>query len=139
MRQMQVPVAVEIAAVQRTTIRDVGLFSGTLFPKSQFVIAPKISGHLEKLTVNIGDWVERGQLIAVLDDKEHSQQVAQANLEEASSSLEIAKRRLDRAQTLHRKGIASDSELDTAQAAYKAQAAKYKVTVAQGCSYERRP
>jgi len=140
MSQMQVPVAVEIAAVQRTTIRDVGLFTGTLFPKSQFVVAPKISGRLEKLMVNIGDWVEHGQLIAVLDDKEYAQQVAQAqanlqvaqaNVEEARSSLEIAKRRLDRAQTLHRKGIASDSELDTSQAAYEAQDAKYKVAVAQ--------
>lgn len=138
--QMQVPVAVEIAAVQRTTIRDVGLFTGTLYPKSQFVVAPKISGRLEKLMVNIGDWVEHGQLIAVLDDKEYAQQVAQAqanlqvaqaNLEEARSSLEIARRRLDRAQTLHKKGIASDSELDTSQAAYKAQDAKSKVAVAQ--------
>ena len=140
MRQMRIPVAVEIAAVQRTTIRDVGLFTGTLFPKSQFVVAPKIAGRLEKLMVNIGDWVERDQLIAVLDDKENAQQVAQAqanlqvaqaNLEEARSSLEIAKRGLDRAQTLHKKGIASDSELDTAQATYKAQDAKYKVAVAQ--------
>lgn len=140
MRQTQVPVAVEIAAVQRTTIRDVGLFTGTLFPKSQFMVAPKISGLLEKLMVNIGDRVERNQLIAVLDDKEYAQQVAQAqanlqvaqaNLEEARSSSEIAKRGLDRAQTLHKKGIASDSELDTAQAAYKAQDAKYKVAIAQ--------
>jgi RND family efflux transporter MFP subunit len=139
-RQTQVPVAVEIAAVQRTTIRDVGLFSGTLFPKSQFIVAPKISGRLEKLVVNIGDRVERGQLIAVLDDKEYAQQVAQAqanlqvaqaNLEEARSSSEIAKRGFERAQTLHKKGIASDSELDTAQAAYKAQDAKHKVAVAQ--------
>jgi RND family efflux transporter MFP subunit len=139
-RQMQVPVAVEIAAIQQTTIRDMGLFTGTLFPKSQFVLAPKISGRLEKLMVNIGDRVERNQLIAVLDDKEYAQQVAQAqanlqvaqaNLEEARSSLEIAERGFDRAQTLHKKGIASDSELDTSQAAYKAQDAKYKVAVAQ--------
>ncbi|NIM59051.1 MAG: efflux RND transporter periplasmic adaptor subunit [Candidatus Aminicenantes bacterium] len=140
MRQTQVPVAVEIAAIQRTTIRDLGLFTGTLFPKSQFMVAPKISGRLEKLMINIGDRVELNQLIAVLDDKEYAQQVAQAqanlqvaqaNLEEARSSSEIAKRGLERAQTLHKKGIASDSELDTAQAAYKAQDAKYKVAVAQ--------
>lgn len=112
MSQTQVPVAVEIAAIQRTTIRDVGLFTGTLFPKSQFMVAPKISGRLEKLMVNIGDRIERNQLIAVLDDKEYAQQVAQAqanlqvaqaNLEEARSSSEIAKRGLERAQALHKK------------------------------------
>lgn len=141
MDRMSIPaVAVEITAVRKDTILDVGLFTGTLFPKSQFIVAPKISGRLEKLLVNIGDRVKRDQLIAVLDDEEYAQQVAQAqatlqvaqaNLEEALSSSEIAKRGLERAQALHKKGLAADSELDAAQAAFKAQDAKYKVAVAQ--------
>lgn len=141
MGRMSIPsVAVEIMAVQKTTIRDAGLFTGTLFPKSQFVVAPKISGRVEKLSVHIGDRVKREQLIAVLDDEEYAQQVAQAqanlqvskaNLEEALSSLEISKRGLERAEALHKKGLAADSELDAAQAAFKAQDAKYKVAVAQ--------
>lgn len=139
--RMSIPaVAVEITAVRKDTIRDVGLFTGTLFPKSQFIVAPKISGRLEKLLVNIGDRMKRDQLIAVLDDEEYAQQVAQAqatlqvaqaNLEEALSSSEIAKRGLERAHALHKKGLAADSELDAAQAAFKAQDAKYKVAVAQ--------
>ena len=39
-------VAVEIAAVERGSIRDIGTFSGTLIPKSYFTIVPKISGRL---------------------------------------------------------------------------------------------
>lgn len=139
------PVAVEITSVRKITIRDVGLFSGTLFPKSQFIVAPKISGRLEKLIVHIGDRVKRDQLIAVLDDEEYAQQVAQAqaslqvakaNLEEALSSLEISKRGLERAQALHEKGLLADSELDAAQAAFKGQDAKYKVAVAQVANTE---
>lgn len=138
-------VAVEITAVQKDTIRDVGLFTGTLFPKSQFIVAPKISGRLKKLIVHIGDRVKRDQLIAVLDDEEYAQQVAQAqanlqvaqaNLEEALSSLEIARRGLERAQALHKKGLAADSELDAAQAAFKSQDAKHKVAVAQVANTE---
>ncbi|NIM90503.1 MAG: efflux RND transporter periplasmic adaptor subunit [Candidatus Aminicenantes bacterium] len=137
---MSIPVAVEVTAVQKKTIRDLGSFTGTLFPKSQFIVAPKISGRLVKLMVHIGDRVKRNQLIALLDDEEYAQQVvqaqadlqvAQANLEEALSSLEIAKRGLERSKTLHERGIASDSELDAAQAAYQGQDAKYKVSVAQ--------
>jgi len=140
MMSMSIPVAVEISPVDTTQIRDLGLFTGTLFPKSQFVVAPKISGRLEKLLVHIGDWVKRDQLIAVLDDEEYAQevaqaqanlQVAQANLEEARSSLEIGKRGYERAQALHKRGLASDSELDAAQASYKAQDAKHKVAIAQ--------
>jgi len=95
------PVAVEVEAVRKATIRDTGNFTGTLAPKSQYVVAPKISGRLEKLMVDIGDRVNRNQLIAVLDDEEYSQQVHQAeadlqvalaNLEESRSSLDMAKR-----------------------------------------------
>ena len=135
-----VAVAVEVAPVQRTTIRDIGLFTGSLVPKSYFVVAPKIAGRLEKLLVNIGDRVKRGQLIAVLDDEEYAQQVeqaraelevAKANVEERRSMLDVAQREFERAQALRRKKIASESELDAAQAQFKAQDAKYKVALAQ--------
>ena len=135
-----VPVAVEITAIKRAAIRDIGNFTGSLIPKSKFTIAPKISGRLEKLMVNIGDKVKRGQLIAVLDDEEYSQQViqaqadlkvAQANLEESLSSLNVAKRELERVQELHKRGIAADSELDSAKGAHTAQDSKHKVALAQ--------
>lgn len=134
------PVAVEITAIKKATIRDIGNFTGTLIPKSKFAIAPKISGRLEKLLVNIGDKVKRSQLIAVLDDEEYSQQViqaqadlkvAQANLEESLSSLNVAKRELERVQELHKKGIAADSELDSAKGIYTAQDSRHKVALAQ--------
>jgi RND family efflux transporter MFP subunit len=133
-------VAVEIAPVQRSPIRDVGQFSGTLIPKAQFTVVPKISGRLERLLIDIGDTIRRGQLVAVLEDEEYQQQliqaeadlrVARANLEEAESSLEIAKRDLERAVTLHEKGIQSDSQLDAARAQYEAQEARHTVAVAQ--------
>jgi RND family efflux transporter MFP subunit len=138
--QKGVSVAVEIAPVERGSIKDVGQFSGTLIPKSQFTIAPKISGKLNQLLVDIGDSVKRNQLVAVLEDEEYQQQViqaeadlrvARANLEETKSSLEIAKRDLERARTLHQKGIQSDSQLDAVMAQHDAQDSRYKVALAQ--------
>ncbi len=132
-------VAVEVAPVQRATIRDIGLFTGSLLPKSYFVVAPKIGGRLEKLLVNIGDRVKRGQLIAVLDDDEYAQQVeqaraelevARANVEESRSTLHMARREFERAKALRQKKIASESELDAALAQFKTQDAKYKVALA---------
>ncbi len=134
------PVAVEVASVQKAEIRDVAIFTGTLLPKSYFVVAPKISGRLEKLMLNIGDPVKRGQMIAVLDDEEYAQQVeqaraelkvAKANVVEHRSALEVAKREFERTKTLRQKKIASESELDAARAQYEAQEAKYKVALAQ--------
>jgi len=133
-------VAVEVQPVATTTIRDVAQFTGSLFSKALFVAAPKVAGRLKKLTVNIGDPVRQGQTIALLDDDEYAQQVgeaqaelevAKANIEEARSALEIEKREYDRVQALRQKNIASESELDSGQARYQAQEAKYKVALAQ--------
>ncbi|MFC1823790.1 efflux RND transporter periplasmic adaptor subunit [Thermodesulfobacteriota bacterium] len=135
----KVAVPVEITPIKNTTIRDIGSFTGTLYARSRFVVAPKISGRLEKLLVNIGDPVKPGQLIAVLDDDESTQQleqsraeveVARATLEESRSNLDIVKRELERAKALRQKKIASESELDTAQAQVRAQSAKHRVAQA---------
>ncbi|MDP2645286.1 MAG: efflux RND transporter periplasmic adaptor subunit [Desulfobacterales bacterium] len=133
-------VAVEIKPVQTATIRDVKNFTGTLYPRAQFIVAPKISGRMKKLMFNIGDTVKPGQVIAELDDEEFLQEVdqsratlavAKANLEESRSALEIAKRELERTTVLRQKKIASESELDGAQARYNTQEAKLKVAQAQ--------
>jgi RND family efflux transporter MFP subunit len=141
----QPAVAVVLSPVENGLIRDVGRFSGTLEPKSQFVVAPKVSGKLKKLYVNIGDKVIRGQVVALIDDEEYQQQVAQAeadlkvaraNFEEARSALELAKKDLERAVTLHQKGIYSDAQFDTVQAQYESQAARFKVAEAQVANRE---
>jgi RND family efflux transporter MFP subunit len=133
-------VAVDIAAVETGRIRDIGTFSGTLIPKSYFTIVPKISGRLKELYVDIGDELSRGQLVALLEDDEYQQEaiqaeadlgVARANLEEASSSQELAKKELERARTLHQKGILSDAELEAAVSSYGTRDARHKVTLAQ--------
>ncbi len=133
-------VAVETTAVERALIRDVHEFTGTLHPRSQFVVAPKIAGRLKRLMFNIGDKLETGQLIAVLEDEEFVQQVdqaraellvAKANLEERQNSLDIAKREYERTVVLRSKKIASESELDTAASNLKTQEAKLKVALAQ--------
>ena len=139
-RRGAVAVAVEIMPVEKTTIRDIRLFTGTLYPKSKVIIAPKIAGRLNKLLFNIGDKVEPGHLIARLDDEEFKQQVdqaraelevAKANLEESRSNLEITKREFERTIALRKKKIASESDLDEAESRYKSQEAKVKVATAQ--------
>lgn len=138
--QKSVPVAVEVGSVQKRTMKDLGLFTGSLYPKSQFIVAPKIAGRLEKLKVKIGDLVQRNQLIAELENDEYLRQidqakaeleVARANFEESRNAMELAGREFERAKTLRQKKIASESELDTAEAQLSAQEAKNKVAAAQ--------
>jgi RND family efflux transporter MFP subunit len=139
-QRRNVPVAVEFVLVKKASIREVGSFTGSLYPLSEFILAPKISGRLEKIMVNIGDTVKGGQLVAVLDDDEYRQQVlqakaelevAKANLQERKSTIENAKREYERTVTLRKKKIASESQLDAAESEFKTQQAKLKVATAQ--------
>jgi RND family efflux transporter MFP subunit len=118
-------VPVEVAPVQRGPMELKRTFSGALQARAQFVVAPKVSGRVERLYVNLADAVTRGQVVAELDNDEYVQAVAQAranlavaqaNVAGAQSALDMAARELERMQTLRQRGMASEAQFDTATA-----------------------
>ena len=134
------PVPVEVAQIQRGPIALQRTFSGELEALAEFVVAPKVSGRVLRVIVNIADTVKRGQVVAELDNDEYVQAVAQAqadlevaraNLSEAKSALEIANREFKRTESLLKRGIASDSEFDAARQDRLAKQAQLKVAGAQ--------
>jgi multidrug efflux pump subunit AcrA (membrane-fusion protein) len=82
------PVAVEAAPIVRGEIARLRTFSGALEATAEFEVAPKLSGRIRELTVDLADPVQRGQVVARLDDAEYVQAVQQATAE-----LEVAHRR----------------------------------------------
>jgi RND family efflux transporter MFP subunit len=118
-------VPVEVAPVRRGPMELKRTFSGALEARAQFVVAPKVSGRVERLYVNLADPVKRGQVVAELDNAEYVQAVAQsqadlavakANAAGARSALDIATRELVRMQTLKKRGMVSEAQLDTVRA-----------------------
>jgi len=134
------PVPVEVAPVERGPIALRRSFSGELESLAEFVVAPKVSGRVERVLVNIADAVRRGQVVAELDNDEYVQAVAQAradlavaqaNRSAAESVLEIADREFQRTESLRKRGIASDSEFDAARQDLLAKRAQLAVAEAQ--------
>lgn len=134
------PIPVAVAPIQHGPIAMRRTFSGELEATSEFVAAPKVSGRVERMLVNIADGVERGQVVAELDNDEYVQAVAQAqadlevaraNQSEAESAYEIAKREFKRTESLLKRGIASDSQYDAARQEQLAKQAQLKVAQAQ--------
>ncbi|QBG48787.1 efflux RND transporter periplasmic adaptor subunit [Verrucomicrobia bacterium S94] len=134
------PAPVETAPIETGTLRAVRTFGGALEPRAAFMVSPKIGGRLEEVLVDIGDSVDRGAVVARLDDDEYRQALAQAeaellvaraNLAEAESALEIALRAMERTQTLSSRGVASDAELDAARSELLAREAGVEVQKAQ--------
>ena len=134
------PVPVEVARIQHGPIAAKRSFSGELEALAEFVVAPKVSGRVERVIVNIGDPVNRGQVVAELDNDEYVQAVAQAradlvvaraNMSAAGSALETANREFKRTESLLKRGIASDSEFDAAKQEQLAKRAQFEVAQAQ--------
>jgi RND family efflux transporter MFP subunit len=134
------PVPVEVAQIQHGPIALQRTFSGELEARAQFVVAPKVSGRVERVLVNIADTVKRGQVVAELDNDEYVQAVAQAqadlevaaaNLSKARSDLETANREFKRTELLLKRGIASDSEFDAVRQDQLSKQAQLKVAEAQ--------
>lgn len=131
------PVPVQVAEVERGVIELLRSFTGTLEARAEFLVAPKVSGRLEQLNLELADEVSRGQVVAVLDDAEYRQavaraaadlEVARANSAEAESLLKIAERELKRVDDLRGRGVTSESQWDTVKADQLAKQAQVLVT-----------
>jgi RND family efflux transporter MFP subunit len=131
---------VEVTSIQRGPISLRRTFNGTLEAKAEFEVAPKVGGRVERLTVNLADTVENGQIVAELDNDEYVQAVAQAqadlavakaNLVEAETALKITKREFERVETLKTRGVASESQYDQVMANQSAKRAQLEVAKAQ--------
>jgi len=131
---------VEVTSIQRGPISLRRTFNGTLEAKAEFMVAPKVAGRVERLTVNLADTVENGQIVAELDNDEYVQAVAQAqadlavakaNLVEAETALKITKREFERVETLKSRGVASESQYDQVMANQSAKRAQLEVAKAQ--------
>jgi len=134
------PVPVKVAQIQRGPIKMQRTFSGELESLAEFVVAPKVSGRVERMIVNIADPVNRGQVVAELDNDEYVQAVAQASADlavarakmtEAKSALEIANREFKRTESLSNRGITAASDFDAASQNQLARQAQLDVAVAQ--------
>ncbi len=92
--------------------------SGYVVAQRKAAVASKGTGRLVFLGVVEGDRVKRDQVIARLEDNDIRAQLAQADANVRLSEAELvdARQTLRRTRTLFEKGLASQAELDAAQA-----------------------
>lgn len=79
-------------------------------------ILPPLSGKITALKVGLGDTVHRGQLLAVIASGDFAQVVS--DVAKARDALDLAKKSLDRAQSVQQAGGAAVKDLQTAQSGY---------------------
>ena len=83
---------VQVAAVEKGTIRDIVTADALLYPRDQANISAKISAPVRRFLVNRGDHVKQGQLLAELENRDLAGAAAESRgqLEQAQSSQRVA-------------------------------------------------
>lgn len=135
----QAGVAVVTAFSEPRDLEETGIFTGNLLPRSSYIVAPKISGQLSRLHVNIGQIIGKGQLLAELDDRLIRQElekakaaveIAEANLEQSSNALLLATEELERNRTLLERSFISQAEFDAINSRFISEKSKSNIAQA---------
>jgi HlyD family secretion protein len=84
------PVAVDVVAAQTGALRPELEYTGTTRPTREVSLRAQAEGRLLSLAVDVGDRVQRGQVVARLDDNLLQSLVQQAEADLASRVSEVA-------------------------------------------------
>lgn len=90
-------------------------------------------GQVVQVRVDAGDWVQKGQVMAVIDRSVQAQQAVaqQAQVEVARADANLAQANLDRAMQLVERGFVSTADMERLTATRDSAAARVKVAEAQ--------
>jgi RND family efflux transporter MFP subunit len=118
--------AIPSAPAQQQAAPEVLEYKGTLGAARQAEVAPRLDGLLLKINFTAGQLVKQGDLLFEFgsSDKELSVALAQAHLKQAEAQLRLAAVKLQNAQTLRARNVASQMQLLEAEAQRDLAAAK---------------
>src|SRR5262245_60307394 len=123
----------------RGDVEEVVTALGSLTPLKSVDVGAQVSGQLDKLSVQIGDTVKQGQLMAEIEAAVTSAKVdagtaqvlsLQAQLAERESKMALAEAQAGRQERLMADNATSQDAYDSAQAAMRSAAAQVKATTA---------
>ena len=134
--------------------------NGSLAAQEQSTLSAKVTGRLERLSVDIGSVLRQGELVAQIEPRDYDlglQQAAAAlaqaraalglplegdddrielervtAVKQAKAVLEEAGKNRDRVKSLSVSGIASQSEVDTVESAHTVALARYEAAIEDG-------
>ncbi len=139
-RENSRPLAVGVGEVQLGDVEENISAVGSLLANRYVSMAPKISGRVGSVLVNVGDRVKKGQTIAQLDPRELDEEVreagaslkvAEATVKGKQAELQDIGKKLERAKLLFEKNFISRQELDTLESERAAAAAEVELARAQ--------
>lgn len=151
------PRPVQVAKARMQPLERTVAAVGSLAAYEQATLSVKVAGRVQELPVDIGSVVKKGQIIAELEQREYQVMLMQSEallaqararlglplggeddtvdpaktstVREAAAVLEEAKKNRERVLKLSKDGVASQSELETVEAAYEVAMSRHKDAV----------
>ncbi len=114
------PVVYETEQPSTQTIVNKTVATGSILPLEEVLIKPNISGVIEEVFVEGGDYVKSGDLLVKIKVVPNLNALIDARnqIENAKINLDDQKRNYDRQLTIFNKGVISQADLDRAQVSY---------------------
>ena len=121
-------IQVQTEKVEKRDITQKVTTTGRIEPEFKVIITPEVTGEIVALPVKEGDKVKKGDLLIKVNAKQYlaDKESAEATLLSSKSSLAMRKAELDRitldyerVKGLHKKGLASDSEIETSKSNFE--------------------
>ena len=112
---------------------------GSIQPVQDTLIYSRVNGYVRKYTVDIGDKVKVGQVLATIDTPEVDQELrsaeasanqSRANILQTKTALELAKTENDRYQTLVKTGVVSQQDTEERRAKLDSEGANVQASEA---------
>jgi HlyD family secretion protein len=126
---------IQTTKVERAQVIQKVNASGKIQPKTQVNISADISAKITNMDIKEGDWVEKGDLLLELDRERYlaSVESAEANVRSVRANANLVQENVvqtervyKRAKELVERDLESQSVLDSAQAAYQVEVARFQ-------------
>jgi RND family efflux transporter MFP subunit len=143
----RVPMTVELGTAKRGDLAAHLTVVGNLIGLQTVDVAPRVQGRLISISVDMGDPVRRGQVIAKVEDREIAEQVRQAEasmevskatIRQREADLKVAELNFDRSKNLFSRQLLAKQALDDAESRYLAALAQLDLAKAQQAQNEAR-
>jgi RND family efflux transporter MFP subunit len=135
----EVAVTVNTYDIKKESLSTYVTLSGKIKPQSEVNVIPKVAGKVSNIYVEIGQKINKGDLLFSIDKPDISFSVAQTQAAynmaieqnaQAKINFTTAESNLSRQQELFKVGGVSQMQLDSAQASYDVAKSQYEGTTA---------
>ncbi len=122
------PLTVQVAQPVVRTVQRTGQGQGALFAKESVILSNKREGYVERVHVDFGDKVKKGQLLAEMEQEELALEVEvqESALKQAEANFIRAQAEYTRAKELAAENLIPEQRLDTNEADYKVMEARVR-------------